>query len=174
MRARCEGWWTWRCSRRRRRRICAASSIWPMDGPATTLLSEAILVRDRGELPKGSRLFRRLDPDQFRAVFQRFMARFSGQCHGVIAIRACPGKVARLFRSGYELAAAAKPAADAGRGRIETRTATAATGIAWLRKDHQWPGLAAIGKIVRIREPPAKTTAGTAYYLLSAALSPSA
>ena len=39
-----------------------------------------------------SRLFRNLDPEQFRAVFQRFMAEFSVQCTGVVAI---DGKVAR-------------------------------------------------------------------------------
>ena len=39
-----------------------------------------------------SRLFRLLDPEQFRAVFQRFMARFSEACQGVVAI---DGKVLR-------------------------------------------------------------------------------
>lgn len=39
-----------------------------------------------------SRLFRRLDPDRFRAAFQRFMAAFSETCQGVIAI---DGKVLR-------------------------------------------------------------------------------
>jgi predicted transposase YbfD/YdcC len=39
-----------------------------------------------------SRLFRRLDPDQFRASFQRFMAAFSEACQGVIAV---DGKVLR-------------------------------------------------------------------------------
>ena len=39
-----------------------------------------------------SRLFRQLDPAQFRATFQRFMARFSQQCQGVVAI---DGKVLR-------------------------------------------------------------------------------
>ena len=39
-----------------------------------------------------SRLFRQLDPAQFRATFQRFMARFSLQCQGVVAI---DGKVLR-------------------------------------------------------------------------------
>ena len=39
-----------------------------------------------------SRLFRQLDPAQFRTVFQRFMARFSEQCRGVVAI---DGKVLR-------------------------------------------------------------------------------
>jgi hypothetical protein len=39
-----------------------------------------------------SRLFRRLDPEQFRTAFQRFMAKFSDQCQGVVAI---DGKVLR-------------------------------------------------------------------------------
>jgi predicted transposase YbfD/YdcC len=39
-----------------------------------------------------SRLFRSLDPDQFRAAFQRFMAAFAETCQGVIAI---DGKVLR-------------------------------------------------------------------------------
>src|SRR6185312_12261549 len=43
--------------------------------------------------------------------------------------------------------------------------------IGWLQKDHQWPGLAAIGKVVRIREALDKTSTETAYYLLSKALS---
>ena len=59
---------------------------------------------------------------------------------------------------------------DGDHGRIETRTATVSTDIAWLQADHQWPGLAAIGKIVRTRETTTKTTTETAYYLLSAPL----
>lgn len=39
-----------------------------------------------------SRVFRLLDPEQFRACFQRFMARFSEACQGVVAI---DGKVLR-------------------------------------------------------------------------------
>jgi len=39
-----------------------------------------------------SRLFRLLDPDRFRAAFQRFMTAFSQNCRGVIAI---DGKVLR-------------------------------------------------------------------------------
>jgi predicted transposase YbfD/YdcC len=57
-------------------------------------------------------------------------------------------------------------------GRIETRTATVSTEIGWLQKQHQWPGPAAIGKVVRIRETADKTTTGTAYFLLSTVLSP--
>ena len=64
-----------------------------------------------------------------------------------------------------------KPLVEADHGRIETPTATVSTDIEWLQKDHQWPGLAAIGKVVRIREASDKTTTETAYYLLSKALS---
>ena len=60
---------------------------------------------------------------------------------------------------------------DADHGRMETRTAMVSTDIAWLQEDHHWPGLAAIGKVIRIRETATKTTTETAYYLLSTALS---
>ena len=210
-----------------------------------------------------SRLFRQLDPDQFRASFQRFMSVFSNQCQGVVAIdgkilrrsfdRAsgksplhmvsawgceqrlvlaqiatdaksneitavpellkmlslkgaivttdalnCQRAVAQQIvdQSGdYALAlksnqgtlhadvslylddpasdvVTAKPTVDADHGRIETRTATVSTDIAWLQEKHRWPGLATIGKVVRTRETPAKTTTETAYYLLSTACSP--
>ena len=46
---------------------------------------------------------------------------------------------------------------DADHGRIETRTSTVSTDIAWLQDDHNWPGLAAIGKVVRVREGSAGT-----------------
>ena len=69
-------------------------------------------------------------------------------------------------------AVTSEPTVDADHGRIETRTATVSTDIGWLQDDHRWPGLAAIGKIERIRETPTKTTTETAYYLLSSALSP--
>jgi predicted transposase YbfD/YdcC len=41
-----------------------------------------------------------------------------------------------------------------------------------LQESHQWPGLAAIGKVHRVRETKDKATTETAYYLLSAALTP--
>jgi predicted transposase YbfD/YdcC len=68
-------------------------------------------------------------------------------------------------------ATTAEPTVDADHGRIETRTATVSTNIGWLQQDHHWPGLGAIGKVVRIRETATKTTTETAYYLLSTALS---
>jgi predicted transposase YbfD/YdcC len=209
-----------------------------------------------------SRLFRLLDPVQFGAVFQRFMARFSTTVRGVVAvdgkvlrrsfdrasgksalhmvsawgceqrlvlaqiatdaksneITAVPKLLAMLSLKGtivtadalncqraiaeqivdqggdFVLAlkgnqgtlhddvstflddpackfAATDQTVDADHGRIETRTATVSTDIEWLQADHHWPGLAAIGKVVRIRETAIKTTTETAYYLLSTALS---
>ena len=210
-----------------------------------------------------SRLFRNLDPEQFRASFQRFMTQFSHRCQGVVAIdgkvlrrsfdrasgksalhmvsaRGCeqrlvlaqmatdaksneitavPKLLEMLMLKGtivtadalncqraiaqqivdqdgdYALAlkgnqgtlhyavvllledpecqaATAAPVVEADHGRIETRTATVSMDIDWLQKQHQWPGLTAIGKVVRTRETPDNTTTETAYYLLSAALSP--
>jgi predicted transposase YbfD/YdcC len=210
-----------------------------------------------------SRLFRLLDPEQFRAVFQRFMARFSETVQGVIAIdgkvlrrsfdRAsnksalhmvsawgcdqrmvlaqiatdaksneitavpkllemlslkgtivtvdalnCQREIARkIIDQGGDYALAlkgnqgtlhndvvtyfndpasktitAKPVVDGDHGRIETRAATVSTDIEWLQDAHQWPGLAAIAKVDRTREIKGKTTSETAYYLLSAPLSP--
>jgi predicted transposase YbfD/YdcC len=59
---------------------------------------------------------------------------------------------------------------DGEHGRIETRTSMVSTDIAWLQADHRWPGLTAVGKVVRIREMADKTTTETAYYLMSKAL----
>ncbi len=210
-----------------------------------------------------SRLFRQLDPEQFRAVFQRFMSRFLIPCQGVIAIdgkvlrrsfdrasgksplhmvsawgcqqrmvlaqiatdaksneitavpkllemlslkgtivtvdalncqRSIADQVVRLggvfalalkgnqgsLHDDVRLhlddpecgAATSKPDVDADHGRIETRTATVSTDIDWLQDDHQWPGLKAVGKVVRTRETSTKITTETAYYLLSTQLSP--
>ncbi len=59
-------------------------------------------------------------------------------------------------------ASTAAPVVEADHGRIETRTATVSTEIGWLEKQHQWPGLKAIGKVVRVRETADKTTTETA------------
>jgi predicted transposase YbfD/YdcC len=210
-----------------------------------------------------SRLFRLLDPEQFRACFQRFMARFAEACQGIVAIDgkvlrrsfdtasgqsalhmvsawACEqqlvlGQIATEAKSNeitavpkllkllslqgctvtvdalncqraiarqiidqqgdYVMAlkanqgtlhddarrfmddpdsdvVSAKPVVDGDHGRIETRTATVSAEIAWLQEQHAWPGLMAIGKMHRVREKAGKTTKETAYYLLSAALTP--
>jgi len=210
-----------------------------------------------------SRLFRSLDPNQFRDSFQRFMAQFSEQLEGVVAIdgkvlrrsfdrasgksalhmvsawgsqlrlvlaqiatdaksneiRAVPKLLRMLALKGaivtadalncqraiaeqiveqqgdYALAlkgnqgtlyddavlllddpelkaSSSAPVVEADHGRIETRTATVSTEIDWLIKQHRWPGLKAIGKVVRERQTAGKTTTETAYYLLSAPLVP--
>jgi len=209
-----------------------------------------------------SRLFRLLDPEQFRGCFQRFMAGFAEACQGVVAIDGkvlrrsfdtASGKSALHMVSAWgceqrlvlgQIATDAKSneitsvprllkmlslegsivtvdalncqretaqqvidqkgdyvmalkgnqgtlhadvrtflddpetrlpvsarTVDADHGRIETRTSTVSTDISWLQDDHSWPGLAAVGKLVRIREAPGGTTTETAYYLLSSALS---
>ena len=210
-----------------------------------------------------SRLFRLLDPEQFRDCFQRFMAGFAEACQGVVAIdgkvlrrsfdkasgksalhmvsawgceqRLVLGQIATDAKSN-EITAVPKllkmlslegsivtvdalncqreiaqqvidqkgdyvmalkgnqgtlhddvrtflddPKAklsisastvDGDHGRIETRTAMISTDISWLQDDHKWPGLAAVGKVVRIREMADKTTTETAYYLLSTPMTP--
>ena len=60
---------------------------------------------------------------------------------------------------------------DGEHGRIETRTSQVSADIAWLQDQHAWPGLAAIGKMIRTRETGAKSTTETSYYLLSTRLS---
>ena len=58
-----------------------------------------------------SRLFRNLDPDQFRASFQQFMVHLSSQCQGVIAI---DGEVLRC--SFDHVSAASRPCIWSARG----------------------------------------------------------
>jgi hypothetical protein len=53
---------------------------------------------------------------------------------------------------------------NGGHGRIETREAFVCSDIGWLQQRHDWPGLAAIGKVVRTRESNGKTSRETAYY----------
>ena len=95
--------------------------------------------------------------------------------HYVLALKRNQGTlfddVSRFLDDPACEAIAAAPTIDADHGRIETRTATVSTDLAWLQQDHHWPGLAAIGKVVRVRETATKTTTETAYYLLSTALS---
>ena len=205
-----------------------------------------------------SRLFRLLDPKQFRACFQRFMARFAEKCQGIIAI---DGKVVRrsfdkasgksplhmvsawgceqrlvlaqiatdaksneitaipkllkllslegtivtvdalncqreiaqqIIDQGGNYVMALKgnqgtlhadvstflddakaeatttnTTVDGDHGRIETRTAVVSTHIDWIQEQHQWPGLQAVAKVIRIRVTADKTSSETAYYLLS-------
>jgi predicted transposase YbfD/YdcC len=64
---------------------------------------------------------------------------------------------------------------DSDHGRVETRTSLVSTEIDRLQEKHRWPGLAAVGRVLRTRQTKVKairqTTIETAYYLLSAPLS---
>lgn len=80
--------------------------------------------------------------------------------------------VVLLFDDPELKASTAAPVVEADHGCIETRTAMVSTEIDWLQKQHQWPGLKAIGKVVRMRQQADKTTTETSYYLLSRVLSP--
>ena len=66
----------------------------------------------------------------------------------------------------------AKPLVEADQGSMETPTATLPTGIVWLERKHQWPGLKPIGKAVREGEGAEKTTTEMGYYLVCRALTP--
>ncbi len=59
---------------------------------------------------------------------------------------------------------------DADHGRIETRAAMVSADISWLQERHGWPGLKAIGKVIRTRETNARVKSRTAYYLLGAVM----
>lgn len=67
---------------------------------------------------------------------------------------------------------ASPPMVEGDHGRIETRTAALSTDIAWLKEQHDWPGLAAVGKIERTREIKGIISSETAYYLLSTPMTP--
>ena len=59
-----------------------------------------------------------------------------------------------------------------GHGRIETRTASISDDVAWLQERHQWPGLAAVGKITASRQMGDRSSVENRYYLLSQAFTP--
>ena len=78
----------------------------------------------------------------------------------------------RLFLDDPDTAALAHhTTVDGDHGRIETRTAVVSTDIAWLQDIHHWPGLEAVGKVIRTREVNGKVTTETALYLASSPLS---
>ena len=78
----------------------------------------------------------------------------------------------RLFLDDPETALDSVTKLDKGHGRIETRTASLSSDIAWLHDAHKWPGLEAVGKVVASREIGGRTTTETRYYLLSKAFAP--
>jgi predicted transposase YbfD/YdcC len=85
--------------------------------------------------------------------------------------RALHADVSQLLDEPRKGTAGKHSTADSNHGRIETRTSLVSTDIEGLQKRHQWPGLAAVGKVIRTRVSATTATTETAYYLLSAALS---
>jgi predicted transposase YbfD/YdcC len=83
--------------------------------------------------------------------------------------------VCRLFNERYR-PPAGHSTVDSDHGRIEARTSLVSTKIDRLQERHRWPALAAVGRIVRTRQTTArairKTTSESAYFLLSAPLTP--
>ena len=79
--------------------------------------------------------------------------------------------VRRFLADPQRPAGASHRTVDGDHGGIETRTSTVCTDIKWLQEQHAWPGLAAIGQVVRVREIGTRVTTETAYYLLSKPLS---
>ena len=109
---------------------------------------------------------------------QRAIARRIGEQQGeyVMALKANQGSLHDDVRRFLDDLASdvihAQPVVDGDHGWIETRTASVSTDIARLQEQHGWPGLAAMCKMHRVRETAGKTTEETAYYLLSAAMTP--
>ena len=56
---------------------------------------------------------------------------------------------------------------DGKHGRIETRRASVLSDIDYLRREHGFPGLAAIAKIAATRELSGKTSTAVRYFVLS-------
>ena len=79
----------------------------------------------------------------------------------------------RLFLEDPETPVQTAPTTVEGdHGRIETRNASLSADIAWLQERHNWPELAAVGKIARTREVKGTVSSETVYYLLSTPMAP--
>jgi predicted transposase YbfD/YdcC len=83
--------------------------------------------------------------------------------------------VRRHFDEGYD-PMTGHSMVDRDHGRVDARTSLVSTEIDRLQEKHRWPGLAAIGRVLRTRETRIRTvrqtTTETAYYLLSTPLTP--
>ena len=71
----------------------------------------------------------------------------------------------RLFLDDPQTPLASAVETDKGHGRIEVRTASLSSDIAWLQESHDWPGLKAVGKITASREIGGRTSLETRCYL---------
>lgn len=77
--------------------------------------------------------------------------------------RECPHEDVRLYLDDPARAGKLQSCqqVDGDHGRIETRRATVCHEVAWLQECHDWPGLAAIGKIDARRETERNTAPKT-------------
>lgn len=93
----------------------------------------------------------------------------------VLALKANQGTlhtdVRHLLDASPSLPTTTHTTVEKSHGRIETRTSVVCAEIAWVQEQHDWPGLAALGKITRTREIDRETSTATAYYVLSTPLS---
>ena len=67
----------------------------------------------------------------------------------VLALKGNQGSLnddVRLFLDDSATAVAEASQTNKGHGRVETRTASISSDVAWLQERHQWPGLAAVGE----------------------------
>ena len=78
----------------------------------------------------------------------------------------------RLFLDDPATPVAQASQTNKGHGRIEIRRASVSDDVAWLQEIHQWPGLAAVGKITASRQVGDHTSVESRYYLLSQAFPP--
>ena len=78
----------------------------------------------------------------------------------------------RLYLVDSATAVAQASQINKGHVRIETRTANISSDVAWLQEKHQWPGLAAVGKITASRQEEGHSSVESRYYLLGRAFSP--
>ena len=78
----------------------------------------------------------------------------------------------RLFLNDSATPVAQASQTNKGHGRIEIRRASVSDDVAGLQERHQWPGLAAVGKITASRQVGDHTSVESRYYLLSQAFPP--
>ena len=105
-----------------------------------------------------------------RAIAQQIIDR-----GGILALKGNQGTlhddVSRFLDDPACAAISTAPVVDADHGRIEELHGHGLHRHRLAAGGPQWPGLAAISKVDRVRETASKTTTETAYYLLSTALS---
>jgi len=90
--------------------------------------------------------------------------------------RALHADVVRFFADPKHQSANRHATFDSDHGRVESRIGMVSTDTDWLQTRYHWPGLKALGRVIRTRQTTAhgaqKNTTETAYYMLSTPLTP--